>query len=291
MSAETVGREWWDAAYRRQGHTGWADRLVYAYDQPIRRASVRSALAQLHARTMAGVQALDVGCGTGDFAALLHSRGAHVLAFDFSPAVVDAAQRRWPASDGLSFTCASVTAVPAPSGYARLITCITVLQHLTRDEDLAAALAELRRVLDPQGRILLLELAPPLSEPKRSPDGHVVERPPTAWRNALAKAGLHIEREAVYPQWGITSLRLLAGMIDRARGTQLSAAVEQSGDTGSAIRSERPSSPTVARRVLRFALQSVRLLLLALCAPLDHLFRLPVPQRHRYYRLWILRQD
>lgn len=290
MSAETVGREWWDAAYRRQGHTGWADRLVYAYDQPIRRASVRGALVRSYGRTLAGLQALDAGCGTGDFAALLQSLGANVLAFDFSPAVVEAAQRRWPATDRLSFMCASVTAVPAPSGFAQVITSVTVLQHLTRDADHASALAELRRMLAPAGCIALLELAPPLSEPKRSPDGHVIERPPAAWRKALAQAGLRIEREAVYPQWGITSLRLLAAAIDRVRGTQAPAAGGDV-DSSAAIVHERQGSPGIARRVLRIGLQSLRLLLLALCAPLDYLFRLPVPQRHRYYRLWILRQD
>ena len=285
MSDASVGKQWWDAAYQRQGHTGWADRLVYAYDQPIRRASVRAALAQVYGQSLAGVQALDAGCGTGDFAALLHDRGAQVVAFDFSPLVVEAAQRRWPASDRLSFTCASITSVPAPAGFANLVTCVTVLQHLTRDEDHATALAELRRVLAPQGAILLLELAPPLSEPKRSPDGHVIERPPAAWRKALAQAGLRIEREAVYPQWGITSLRLLASAIDRIRGTQASAAAT------TAPAAEGAGSPGVARRALRLALQTVRLLLLALCTPLDHLFRLPVPQRQRYYRLWILRQS
>jgi hypothetical protein len=165
-----------------------------------------------------------------------------------------------------------------------------VLQHLTRDADLASALAELRRVLAPQGSILLLELAPPLSGPNRSPDGHVIERPPAAWRDALAQAGLRVEREAVYPQWGITSLRLLAGAIDRLRGTQPAVATSESAATAAADL-ERPGAPGVARRAVRFTLQTVRGLLRALCAPLDHLFRLPVPQRHRYYRLWILRQD
>lgn len=280
---KVVSNSWWDATCARQGHTGWADQQVYHYDQPVRRASVRRVLARLHPRGLSGQSAIDIGCGTGDFTLMLHALGARVVGVDFSAAVLETARLR--ARDqarDIRFVRASCTDIPEPDASADLVTSVTVLQHLTDDADLLRAVRELARLLKPAGRLVILELAPPLEAPNRSADGHVIERPPSAWHSAFVAGGLRIESESAYPQYGITALRLMAQAIDRARGDGGTAAPAAAAATDA----DRPL--TLTRRLLRQALWLVRLSLLALAWPLDRLLRFQVPQRYRYYRLWVL---
>jgi len=283
-----VDGRWWDAAFERQGHTGWADQQVYAYDQPLRRASVQRAIDAAFPRPLAGIDAADVGCGTGDFTLLLGARGARVLALDFSAAVLEQARLRSVAAGvPARFVCASATAIPADDASLDLIASITVMQHLVIDADLARAISELARVLRPDGRVVFLELAPPLLAANRSPDGHVIERPPEAWRSAFEAGGLTIEREFAYPQYGITALRLFARAIDRLRGTGSEGGAENSSPAPVAT----DPAPGFARRMLRLGLNVTHTLLLLVTWPLDHLLRLQVPKRQRYYRLWILKKS
>jgi SAM-dependent methyltransferase len=279
-----VDGTWWDAAFARQGHTGWADQQVYAYDQPLRRASVARAL-DAALPSLRDVAAADIGCGTGDFTLLMAARGANVLALDFSAAVLEVARRRGAEAGARArFVCASATQIPAENAAFDLVTSITVMQHLVRDEDLARGVGELARVLRPRGRVVFLELAPPLPAPNRSPDGHVIERPPVTWRAAFAAGGLVVEREFAYPQYGITALRLLARAIDHARGTQPGGATPAAGE-------EAAAPPGFKRRLLRVALWLARSTLLLIAWPLDHLLRLQVPRSQRYYRLWLLKKS
>jgi len=282
---QKVDGAWWDSAFARQGHTGWADQQVYAYDQPLRRASVARAIDAACPR-LTGMAAADVGCGTGDFALMLASRGASVLAIDFSAAVLEVARRRGASvSAPMRFVCASATQIPAEAAAFDLVTSITVMQHLVRDEDLKLGMSELARVLKPDGRVVFLELAPPLPAPNRSPDGHVIERPPESWRAAFEAGGLAIDSEFPYPQYGITALRLFARAIDRVRGTTPTGATPAADSGGDAA----PAG--FKRRLLRAALWFARSLLLLISWPLDYLLRLQVPKRQRYYRLWILKKS
>ena len=157
-----INRSWWDAVSQRQGHTGWADSLVYRYDQPLRLAAVRRVLRVFFPEGLRGVTAIDIGCGTGDFSRLLSGEGARVLAFDFSAEVLGQARRRLPIQSHIDWCCASAAAIPVRTAAAGAVTCVTVLQHLTCDGDVRSAATELRRVLDPCGRAIVIELMPML---------------------------------------------------------------------------------------------------------------------------------
>lgn len=283
-----VDGSWWDAACARQGHTGWSDQQVYAYDQPVRRASVARALEATFPHSLAGMETADIGCGTGDFTLLLAARGARVLAIDFSAAVLAVARGRAVQQGAVArFECASATEIPAADASFDLVTSITVLQHLVRDEDLQRGVRELERVLRPEGRLLFLELAPPILAPNRSPDGHVIERPIESWRAFFESGGFDLEREFAYPQFGITALRLLANVIDRARGTTPAT----TPSTGALVPTAAESAaPGFKRRLLRGGLWLLRSILLVIAWPFDHLLRLQVPRSQRYYRLWILKK-
>jgi ubiquinone/menaquinone biosynthesis C-methylase UbiE len=101
---------------------------------------------------LAGRRVLDVGSGTGRFAAALSER-AKVWAVDQSPQMLDVARARSP---GVRFKRASVDALPFKDGWFERVTMWLVI-HLV---DRPTALAEIRRVLAPGGRIAVATFDP-----------------------------------------------------------------------------------------------------------------------------------
>jgi demethylmenaquinone methyltransferase/2-methoxy-6-polyprenyl-1,4-benzoquinol methylase len=106
-----------------------------------------------------GDQVVDVGCGTGDLAALAAARGARVVGVDFSGEMLRAARRRGPAS---AWVRGDAEALPLPDAFASVVTSGFALRNFA---SLERALAEMARVLRPGGRLALLE----------------VDRPDAAW--------------------------------------------------------------------------------------------------------------
>ena len=110
--------------------------------------------------------ALDLACGTGDFAALARERGARVVGLDFAGAMLTMARRRCPASialvrgDALRLPFATASLTVAVSGFA--------LRNFT---SIPLALEELARVLRAGGRVGLLEVDEPRSALLRAGHG------------------------------------------------------------------------------------------------------------------------
>jgi len=100
---------------------------------------------------VAGRRILDAGCGSGPLFAALRDRGAIVTGFDKSAAMVELARRRL--GDGADLQVADVgSPLPFPDGEFDDVIASLVLHYL---EDWGPALAELRRVLKPGGRLLV----------------------------------------------------------------------------------------------------------------------------------------
>jgi len=116
------------------------------------------------ARLGAGERALDIGAGTGDLAfALLASSAASasVVGADISPRMLSVSVRRaerLPVRGRYAALLASAEELPLPdASIDRVISGFT----LRNIGDLPRALRELRRVLRPSGRVVLLELSHP----------------------------------------------------------------------------------------------------------------------------------
>jgi ubiquinone/menaquinone biosynthesis C-methylase UbiE len=110
-------------------------------------------LDQLDPRPDASV--LDVGCGVGAYHPALCSRGVRVvLGVDLSPAMVAASQRQ---ADEQRLPVAAIEAdaqhLPVPDDAYDLVMANHVLFHVP---DQRAALRELRRVMKPMGRVILV---------------------------------------------------------------------------------------------------------------------------------------
>ncbi len=130
----------------REGYARWAP----SYDEPgnelleIEQPVVREILASLPV----GV-ALDAACGTGRHAAYLASLGHSVIGVDTSPEMLALAREKVPEGE---FHEADLLDVPFADDSVDVVVCAIALSHVA---DLGQALAELVRVLRPNGHLVI----------------------------------------------------------------------------------------------------------------------------------------
>jgi SAM-dependent methyltransferase len=111
----------------------------------------REQLDRFAERVRAAGPVCDVGCGPGQIARYLHERGVDVCGLDLSAGMIEHARRLTP---GIDFFQADLRSLGAPDETWAGITAFYSLIHIPRPE-LTAALAELRRVLQPGGLLLV----------------------------------------------------------------------------------------------------------------------------------------
>ena len=114
---------------------------------------------------VAGHRILDAGCGSGPLVVDLEERGASVAGFDASPAMIHLARQRL--GDEADLKVADLT-LPLPYGDDTFddALAVLVLHYL---EDWSQPLAELRRVLKPGGRLVVVvnhPVIPPVMYPE-----------------------------------------------------------------------------------------------------------------------------
>ncbi len=100
---------------------------------------------------VAGRRVLDAGCGAGPLLAALRDRGADVTGFDKSAVMVELARQRLGSRADLRVAELG-RPLPFPDDAFDDVTASLVLHYL---EDWGPALAELRRVLKPGGRLIV----------------------------------------------------------------------------------------------------------------------------------------
>jgi 2-polyprenyl-3-methyl-5-hydroxy-6-metoxy-1,4-benzoquinol methylase len=117
-----------------------------------------------------GTETLDVGCGVGRWSLRQARRGARVTGVDLSRVMLDEARRRAAAGrleDRCEFLQADVASLRLGRQFS-LVTGVTVLQHIVDDELWLSAWRRLATHLAPGGRLVLLEVAPDLSDEGRN---------------------------------------------------------------------------------------------------------------------------
>lgn len=119
---------------------------------------------------------LDVGCGEGRFCRLLDRPGRTVTGIDPTPALVEAARQRHPGGD---YRIGRAESLPFADGAFDLVVSYLSLVDI---EPLGQAVSEMARVLAPNGRLLLANLASHnsagrwLKDGKGEPIGFLIDR-------------------------------------------------------------------------------------------------------------------
>lgn len=106
-----------------------------------------------------GDEALDVATGTGDLAVELASRGARVIASDFSEEMLSRARAKQPA---ITWEWANAQDLPYESNR---FAAATVGFGARNFSDLALGVSEMTRVVRPGGRVVILEITTPQKPP------------------------------------------------------------------------------------------------------------------------------
>lgn len=120
---------------------GWNHNTHY-HDYLLRHAPARCA------------DALEVGCGSGEFARLLARRSEHVLALDLSTEMLRVAREHSAAFSQIEYVQADVMTYTLPAGQFDCIASIATLHHLALED----VLPRLKAALKPGGVLLVLDL-------------------------------------------------------------------------------------------------------------------------------------
>lgn len=142
---------------------------------------------------------VDVGCGPGHVTAHLRGLGADAFGIDLSPGMVEVARREHPS---VRFDVGSMTALAlADDSVGGVLSCWSLI-HLP-DSAVVEALAEFRRVLRPNGVLLVgFHLGDSARVKTEGYGGHpmkvtVYRRPVQRMREWMRSAGFVVEAETV----------------------------------------------------------------------------------------------
>jgi demethylmenaquinone methyltransferase/2-methoxy-6-polyprenyl-1,4-benzoquinol methylase len=122
--------------------------MTAGLDQRWRRETARAVVRP-------GDAVLDACCGTGDLALAAAREGGRVTGLDFSERMLERARRKAP---GLEWVEGDMLALPFSDG---AFDAATVGFGVRNVDDLGRGVAELRRVLRPDGRLAILEITQP----------------------------------------------------------------------------------------------------------------------------------
>jgi SAM-dependent methyltransferase len=135
------------SAFHEFEHAGW-ERAAEHYSDAFGELTAQTAGPLLEAAgVVSGARVLDVATGPGYIAAAAAALGAAVTGLDFSPAMIAEARRRQ--APAIDFRDGDAEALPFADATFDAVVMNFGLLHLARPE---AALAEARRVLNPDGR-------------------------------------------------------------------------------------------------------------------------------------------
>lgn len=158
---------------------------------------------------------LELGCGTGHYTRFLACRVRRIVGVDFSEAAIIKARSEKNA-ENIQYITADIQNLELfPLGSFQKIVAVDVLEHLTNAQ-LANALSEVDRLLDPQGLFILftpcrthwIERLKGRNILLKQTTGHVGVRSEQEIRRYIGRSGLQVE-EVIRFETCIPLLRLL----------------------------------------------------------------------------------
>lgn len=109
-------------------------------------------MAGAHLGDLTGQRVLEIGCGRGGFSQIIHDHGADLVAADFSPSAVEIAKGVLAGRAGCEVRVADIQAIPFEDNSFKTVVSLETLEHVP---DPGKGLAELVRVTEPSGRLII----------------------------------------------------------------------------------------------------------------------------------------
>ncbi|GGI37544.1 demethylmenaquinone methyltransferase [Cnuibacter physcomitrellae] len=152
-----------DLTKRPEQVSAMFDKVAAKYDRTNTVLSVGNATLWRIATTRAiaprpGERILDIAAGTGTSSASIAASGAHVVAADFSPGMIEVGRSRQADNPGIEFVVADAMALPFGDDEFDAVTISFGLRNVS---DPRVALGEFFRVTKPGGRLVICEFSTP----------------------------------------------------------------------------------------------------------------------------------
>lgn len=191
------------------------DRIGIGYDTT-RRADTYLAQRMFHFLDASnkGLQCLDVGCGTGNYTAVLHEMGLDFIGIDPSEEMLSKARKKAPS---IHWERGSAEGIDLPTSFIDRILISLSIHHWS---SLTEGFVEVSRVLKPQGKVVLFTPLPNQTKaywlhhyfPKMIEDSAKVLPALDQIESAFEHAGLEIiEREPYFVQPDLQDWFLYSG--------------------------------------------------------------------------------
>ncbi len=213
-------KAFWNDRFRRYGHTGEMNSLLYAYDQPQRLRAIHKALSRAKISIGSGKKILDVGCGTGDLIESFMKRGEpEITGIDISDDTISYTGRRFSTNNRVKFLTIAVEDMNFPSEFFDLVTGINVLQHITNDRLFFKAIENMVRVVKTGGHILVMDFSPHKEQEEKKRGPYVIIRTQKEYRDVFERSGCAWVAEFGLPRLGVRlyakCVRLVPSRISR----------------------------------------------------------------------------
>ena len=101
-----------------------------------------------------GDRLVDIGCGPGVAVRQARAIGAEAIGVDPAQVMLRIARLRWRSDPGIHWRIGTAESLPVDDRWAQVVWSLATVHHWA---DVDAALAEVRRVLTPGGRLVVLE--------------------------------------------------------------------------------------------------------------------------------------
>lgn len=129
----------------------WYDKFFEPINKGLRLIGLRMFLPKT------GMNILDVGCGTGVYLDFYQRHKCNLYGIDTSPAMLDLAKERL--GDKAELHLGSAADMPYPDAFFDLVVSMLVIHEIDHPLRLEI-LGEIKRVLKPGGRVLLIDFNP-----------------------------------------------------------------------------------------------------------------------------------
>ncbi|MCL5092038.1 MAG: class I SAM-dependent methyltransferase [Candidatus Marsarchaeota archaeon] len=142
-----------------------------------------------------GRKVLDIGCGPGLYANILHRRGAEVHGIDISEKEIEIAKQHY---KGIDFRVASAPALPYANGYFDLVLIALAFTHF---DDMDKALEEACRVLKTGGRLVISDGNPVIDATKGIKMKRKTRSSPVRYFKLKRNFGNYFDEKVKYVHW------------------------------------------------------------------------------------------